>query len=271
MAKHSNMKRLIIASLIGLTAGCATQETEELPQITGAFKMVAVSINDGTKDSTLTDADQVKIYTPDYMMYVKINSDSSSLFGIGNYTETAGKDTVIEHILFRAANSTANTGNSTYTLLISKIDKGYKQYIPFIGEMNGKKYSLTEEYERIGTDAKSPLDGAWKQTQAYTVQNNDTTFNEVTEYKVYYAGHFVWGASYKDSTWKNYTGIGYGTFTMDGETQAKETVTKSTFSRLNGQTLDISITMNGKDEFQQTSEFTPGVKSVEVFQRLNKY
>ncbi|HEX5025457.1 MAG TPA: hypothetical protein VFV68_09295, partial [Agriterribacter sp.] len=89
-------------------------------------------------------------------------------------------------------------------------------------------------------------------------------------YKTYYKGHFVWGNSYIDSAKKTHTGIGFGNFTMDGTNKVKETVTASTFSEINGMVFNISIAMNGSDEFSQTITNTDSSKTIEVYQRLKK-
>lgn len=234
----------------------------------GAYLMLSQTIKGDNLDTTYATLKQLKIYTEDYFMYVNVNpADSVSAFGIGTYTADTG--VVTEHSIFNAADSTSSSTLATFTLEVEKTDKGYKQVIPDL-ESQGKKYRLTEEYQAEDTAAKSPLDGAWKQTKYYYIKGKDTSTQGPIQYKTYYAGHFTWGNSFTDSAKKSYTGIGYGSFTMDGSNKVKETVMASTYSEINGQTFNIDIEMNGQDEFNQTITNADSSKTIEFYQRLKK-
>jgi len=201
-------------------------------------------------------------------MYANLSADERvSSFGIGSYSVSDGN--VIENVIYRGADTTVSTNLAPAKLDIKKTPRGYIQVIPALEVAQGQKIKLTEEYESVGTAAKSPLDGAWKEAGTYVVIGKDTTRNEVTQYKIYYAGHFLWGQSYLDSTKKNFTAIGFGTFKMNGTNKMTETVMASTYSSINGQTNDIDITMNGKDKFKLSITYPTG-KLVEFYERLKK-
>ena len=94
--------------------------------------------------------------------------------------------------------------------------------------------------------------------------------NKTVQYKTYNAGHFMWGHTFADSTNKLHTGMGYGTFEMNGTNKVKENVSVSTYYQARGKSFDIDIEMNGADEFKQTITESNGDKGVEVYQRLKK-
>ena len=259
------MKKTIFLLFISAIACTNKKETPAMP---GAYIMLSQSIKGGTTDTTYTTLRQMKIYTEDYFMYANVNpADSVSAFGIGTYSADTG--VVTEHGIFRAADSTSNDSAATFTLQVEKTDKGYRQVIPDI-ESQGQKFMLTEEYQADDTAATSPLDGAWKQIKYYNIKGKDTSANGAIQYKTYYQGRFIWGNSYTDSAKKTFTGIGFGTFSMDGTDKVKETVMASTYSQINGMVFNIDIAMNGSDEFSQTITNSDSSKTIEVYQRLKK-
>ncbi len=91
-----------------------------------------------------------------------------------------------------------------------------------------------------------------------------------TQYKTYYAGHFIFGHTYKDSANKIHTGMGYGTFTMGSANKITENVVVSTYGSIRGKSFDIAIEMTGTDAFKQTISETTGEIGVEFYQRLKK-
>jgi hypothetical protein len=232
--------------------------------------MISQSFTIGKKDTALPPVKQLKIFTPDFMMYANVGvngTDTVSSFGIGSYIATGNK--VKETIIYGGSDTSINTNNSSFSLDITKTPKGYKQYIADLDEMRGEKVTLTEEYEKIGTATKSPLDGAWKMVKYQSISGKDTTTENVTQYKVYYAGHFIWGSTSLDSTNKNYTAVGYGSFAMNGNNKIKETVFESTFPQIKGMTIDIDIKMNGTDQYQQTI-INGTAKTIETYNKLKK-
>ena len=257
-------------SAIGLLfiIACNSPQKNENISMPGAYKMLSQSVKGPKVDTTYLSLQQLKIYTDDYMMYANINpSDSMSSFGIGTFS--AEKDTVTEKVIYSASDSSRNDNGGNFKLVITKTDKGYKQVIPEI-ESQGQKFMLTEEYESAGTAAKSPIDGAWKMSKVFYVKGKDTSTVKATQFKVYYAGHFIWGHSYTDSAQKKHTGMGFGKFEMNGTNKLKETVAASTYYQIRGQDVELDIEMNGNDEFKQTITNKDGGKSVEIYQRLKK-
>lgn len=257
--------KLLFAVLLLFIIGCKNAKKEPL-SMTGAYKMVSQSVKSAKTDTTYTNVYQLKIFTDDFMMYANINSpDSVSAFGIGSYS--VNKDTVIENVIYTAFDSTKNDTRRHFNLIIEKTPKGYKQVIPEVGT-GDDKYTLTENYESAGTATKTPLDGAWKLVSSYLITGKDTTKNTLTQYKTYYAGYCIWGETGNDSQNKNHTGIGYGKFEMTGSDKVKESMIASTYSGIRGHDFDITIELNGADEFKQTLNNSDGSKSVEVYQRL---
>jgi hypothetical protein len=262
--KTTNMKSIIPFILLALLSCNNKKETMLMP---GAYNMLSSSVFDGEKDTTYTTLKEFKIYTYDYMMYVNISpKDSVSRFGIGAYSADSGK--VIENIIYGATDSASSSNPATFTLLIEKTDKGYKQVIPVVSR--GKKYQLTEDYEAVSTPTKTPLDGAWKLTKAYRITGKDTAVQKLTQFKTFFAGHFMFGHTYLDSANRLHTGIGYGTFELHGKDKLKEHVETTTYYQIRGKAVDIDIEMKGNGAFIQTITNTDGTKNVEEYQLLKK-
>ncbi|MEN9571824.1 MAG: hypothetical protein RL172_3055 [Bacteroidota bacterium] len=252
-----------MALLALMACNSAPPETMQMP---GAYNMIAQSTDDGTTDTTYTTLKEFKIYTDRHMMYVNINpSDTVSRFGIGTYTADSGK--VVEHVFYGASDSLDNNQPTSYTLLIEKTDKGFNQVIPAIVS-GGKSYKLTEKYETWSSPAKTALDGAWRLTQSYNVLGKDTTANLQTQYKTFWAGHFMYGGTYKDSASRLHTSIGYGMFELPAAGKLKENVITSTYYQARGKIFDIELELTGTDAFRQTIHNADGSKSVEVYERL---
>jgi len=234
----------------------------------GAYNMLSQNIKGGKVDTTYKTLQQMKIFTDEYVMYANVNPpDSVSSFGIGTYS--TDKDTINETIIFRSADTSRSETPSSFKLGIETTLKGYKQVIPNIGTQGDQKLALTETYESIGTQSKSALDGAWKLMKASYIKGKDTSIQKVIQYKIYNAGHFVWGQSYEDSLKKNHTGIGFGKFELNGN-KLKEYIMSSTYSTIRDLNFEIDIVMDGVDGFSQTITNKDSSKSVEVYQRLKK-
>ncbi len=259
--------KLIYASTLLFLISCNSSGDKETIKMPGAYKMLFSNVKTDKTDSTYTNVHQLKIYTDGYMMYANVNSpDSISAFGIGTYS--IDNDTIKERVIFNAFDSTKSTGTSTYTLIVEKTAKGYKQVIPDMPGQDNKPMKLTEEYESIGPASTTPLDGAWKQTSAFTVKGKDTSSNINNQYKTYYAGHVIWGHNYTDSLNKPHTGIGFGKFVMKGNDKVTESLEASTYYQVRGKDIDVDIKMRGTDEFKQTITNSDSSKSVEIYQRL---
>ena len=78
---------------------------------------------------------------------------------------------------------------------------------------------------------------------------SDTTNNNITQYKTYYAGNCIWGHTWKDSTNKIHTGIGYGKFSMPAPNKVKESMKAATYFEVRGHDFTIDVVMIGKDGF----------------------
>jgi hypothetical protein len=255
------MKNLPAISLILLVIGCGTKPKIEM---IGSYQMTKQVLNDGTKDSAI-DRKQLKIYTDQYMMYASPNvTDSFANFGIGKYKVEDGK--VYEYRFYTAAEGERM---DTFVLNIEKTYNGYKQVIENI-PIDGKNYKLTEEYESVGTEQKSPLDGAWKQVRNIylTAKGDSSVNNNPLEYKTFQSGYFIWAITVTDSTNKKTSVFGYGPFDMMGETKIRESVANSTFvTGVVGKKYEVDILFNGNDSYKQTITFANGDKSTEVYQR----
>ncbi|MES2647499.1 MAG: hypothetical protein V4717_11525 [Bacteroidota bacterium] len=259
------MKTLLPLILL-FVIGCKSDEKKEALSMPGAYKQVSQRVKSKDLDTTYNDFPQLKIFTGDYMMYANINTpDSLSGFGIGSYT--INSDTVIERVIYNAFDSSKTDSVSSYTLLVTKTPKGYSQLITGMQSQTGP-IDLTEEYEAVGTNTTSPLDGAWKLVKVVAIRENDTTNYETTQFKTYGNGHFIWGNTWADSTKKTHTAIGFGTFTMNGN-KVTESVTASTYYDVRGTNVNIDIEMNGKDAFTQIIT-NDGTKIIESFERLKE-
>ena len=262
------MKLLFATALLAI-AGCNNADQTGNAKMPGVYKMLSQSVKSAKTDTTYSSLQQLKMFTADYMMYANFSpSDSVSSFGIGSYS--VNKDTVTENVLYNASDTTKSDMANSFKLVIEKTSRGYRQVIPDITTQSGDHIKLTEEYETAGTAVTSPLDGAWKQIKRYSIKGADTTSDKTVQYKMYGGGHFIFGNTWSDSTNKNHTGMGYGTFVMNGNNKSKETVMVSTYSTISGQSFDLEIEMIGTDEYKQTITDKDGTKGVEVYQRMKK-
>ena len=253
--------------LLLFIAGC-TADKKGGVKMDGTYKMLSQSIKRGTVDSTSSVLKQLKIFTGDIMMYANFNTlDSSSSFGIGTYDVT--KDTVTENVVFNATDSLKDEITRHYHLTVEKTETGFKQVIVGMGT-GEQKYTLTEEYENTGANAKTKIDGAWILDDAYLVKGTDTVRNMRTQYKTYFAGYCIWANSTTDSTKRNHTSIGFGKFEMPADNKIKESMMESTYPEVRGHDFDIEIELNGKDAFKQTIANSDGTKSIEYYKRMVK-
>lgn len=256
----------VLAMIVLAAIGCNTAPDKEALNMAGVYSMVSQSVKGGTYDTTITSMKQLKIFTADFMMYANVQpADSVSGFGVGTYS--ISMDTITENVFFSASDSSSSDAAASFPLVITKTEKGYTQVIP---EMGTEKYKLTEVYTTVGTAATSPMDGLWKGVKMYEIKGTDTVTNEINQYKMYSAGHFMFGHTWADSTKKLHTGMGYGTFTMDGTTKIKEHIDASTYSQIRGLDVDLAIEMTGTDEYKQTITAKDGTKSVEFYKRVKK-
>lgn len=263
------MKNLILCSIVLAFVSC-TSSVKQAPDMKGAYFMNSQTVTNDNENVTYSDLKQLKIYTDSFLMYVQVNpSDSVSGFGVGSYSSDSGK--IIEKPIYTSRASGFNDSPvATYSLTITKTPEGYTQFIPEI-IIDSAKSKLTEEYQYVGKkDQTSPLDGVWKETDFYVVKGNDTTRDSRTQYKAFYQGYFMFGQTLKDPSGKISTGIGFGTFVMNGDKQIKETDLNSTYSILVGTPYDVNFEMKGPHSYMQTINYPDSSKSTEVYERFKK-
>jgi hypothetical protein len=258
------MKYLKIC-FVGLVISCSSTPVKKLPEMPGAYFMTSQTVHNSEGETNYTDLKQLKIYTGHYMMYTQVNpDDSASAFGVGSYTtDTSG---VTENVIYSSRDSFFDNSPAQYRLTITPTTDGYNQFIPDIA-IDSQKSSLTEVYQKVGTTVKSPLDGVWRETDAYDIRANDTATKNRTQYKAFFRGYFMFGHSVNDSTGMH-TGVGFGTFGMQGDHQMKETDLNSTYAIITGQSFMIDVDMDGADHFKQTIHNPDGSSSVEIYERL---
>jgi len=260
--------RKIAAIFLTLLIVCCNDMPNYVPNLVGVYTMTHQVINNGNTDSVVR-RKQLKIFTDKYVMFGSNTiSDSTAVYGIGEYKAERGK--IIEYIFY---SSTFGNKRDTYELRIDTTPTGFKQVIDRIPlTVNGRPYKLTEEYNKTGSPVTSPLDGAWKQVKnIYIRKKGDSSVNSnPVEFKVYKNGYFIWAITTKDSAQNNVSYFGYGTFTMDGNNKSVETVRNSSLiSGLVGRTYALDLEFPNADTYKQTITFANGDRSVEIYQKLN--
>lgn len=257
------MKQLTLAALTLLAMSCTPKPEEKM---TGAFRMLSQNMKTENIDSIGT-APQLKIYSDGYMMYAQfVPGDSIVSFGVGSVTQEEGglKETNVYGAVDTVVYSNP-PDTSSYVLQVERTEKGYRQVIPNM-EFRGRTYELTEDYERVDNGITSPADGAWKFVSGYTVKGTDTTKLDVVQYKFYHSGSFIFGHTFPDNNGTSRAGLGFGTFTMSGDTALVENVEVSNYP-IAGKSFNISVKVKG-DELTQVVDELDGVKSVEVYRRM---
>lgn len=257
------MKNPMYAILAGAALSCSTPN-KSVPDIEGTYTMLSYAVIEGGNEQVYNDVKQLKIYTDKHVMYVRFDKDSVSSFGVGTYLPGPGN--IKENIFYRASDSVINNEGDSFLLEVEMTDGGYKQKIHNV-ELQQRKVTSLEEYEYVGIASASSLEGVWKQVKAYNVSGSDTVPIEMTQYKTYCAGHFMYGQTYLDALGKVHTGMGFGDFEIRGDHQVREVVKTSSYNTA-GQVFDIDIEFNGQDEFTQTISEPTGEKYVEVYQRV---
>ncbi|HJW17802.1 MAG TPA: hypothetical protein VJ499_11810 [Flavisolibacter sp.] len=254
---------LCIAICTLLTANYSYSQSNS--SMKGAYSLTRQMVNDGNKDSVMQ-IQQLKIYTDKYMIYAHpLSGDSLADYGIGTYKLENGK--VLEYVFYT---STGGAHNDTIKLDITKKGNGYSQLINFPSD-SGRTFILVEDYDNVSKSVKTPIDGAWKQTQSiYVPKNGKADTSKITQFKVYESGHFIWANTVNDSaTNKPKSAFGYGTFEMKGNKQLVELNTNSTYrTDLVQKPATLQIDWQGKDAFKQTIIWPNGDKLIEQYDRL---
>ena len=256
--------RMLFSLLVAFAMAHCQLKTEPL-NMTGSYSMLNQKLGDGSKDSILNKK-QFKIYTDHYMIYASHISETDSLadYGIGTYRVEDGD--VIENTFYRALEGDKK---DSAILKISKTDKGFKQVNKNFVYQN-KRYSLSEEYERIGKPVSTPLDGAWKLIQnIYIGSLGDTVYSNVIQFKVFESGCFIWANSFQDpTTHKTISGFGYGTFEINGNKSTEVNLNSTYVRSFVGKPFNIELEFVGKDTYKQIVVNEAGIKTIEVYERL---
>jgi len=257
--------RKITAIFLTLLVVCCNDEPNYVPHLVGVYSLTHQLVNNGNSDSVVH-RKQLKIFTDKYVMFGSNTiSDSTAVYGIGEYKADRGK--ITEYIFYSSA---YGNRRDTYELRIDTTPTGYRQVIDRI-TMSGKVYKLTEDYNRVGSPVTSPLDGAWKQIKnIYIRKKGDSSVNNnPVEFKFYKNGYFLWAITAKDSAQNNVSYFGYGTFTMQGDNKSVETTRNSSLiSGLVGRTYALDLEFPDADSYKQTITFANGDRSVEIYQKL---
>ncbi|MDF2431877.1 MAG: hypothetical protein JWP44_1508 [Mucilaginibacter sp.] len=260
-------KILIYAALLScLILGCKTKEKPSEGSLAGVYELEKQVLSRGGKDSTIKRT-QIKIYTDRYYMYASMVPDSSVGFGVGSYTfNSANKITERSIYTSRALDSSI-----TYKLEITKKSNGYTQIIPDYATVKGVKYVLKEDYKKFepADTSTSILDGLWKMEKTYTIKGKDTIPTKITQYKIFWGGHFIFihrlPQNPEKTKFKN--GFGTGVFTFRNDTLSEEEEI-SNYALLRGHNFSIKITLNGKDEYTQVINSATNGQSVEIYRRV---
>jgi hypothetical protein len=257
-------KILILAALIScMIFGC--KKKEKVSQA-GIYRLDKQMASGGGKD-TVYKRTQMKIYTDKYFMWAGVAADSSVGFGTGSYHLDTGNK-IIESNIY---SSGYLDSSKTFNLTVTRKDSGYTQVIPDLAVVNGKKWSLTENYSRVAGSDTSVLDGLWKLDKNYWVKGKDTTKGNESQFKIFEGGHFMFVHRYPltqggQSTFKN--GFGYGTFSFKRDTLTEEEEWSS-HSALVGHRFSIKITMKGRDEYSQViDDQKAGIQTTETYKRV---
>lgn len=266
------MKNIIALLAICSFAACQSNTSNQSStsdstniEMKGAYSMTKQIGNDGTKD-TLLKKEQLKIYSDRYMMWASPRAtDSFGEYGIATYSMEGDK--VKEYVFYT---STAGEVKDTAELEIAKLPNGYRQVIRFID--SSSTFILTEDYDKVGKEPDTRLDGAWELTGDIFIDGKGDTItnHKKTQFKIYQSGYFIWANPNKDPSSNNfYSAYGYGTYKMLNDTTSQETNINSTFySLLVGKPVEVHIEFVGTDKYKQTISSGAEGRSVEIYQRL---
>jgi hypothetical protein len=256
-------KILIVAALLScIIFGC--KKTEKVSQA-GVYKLDKQMASGGGKDTVYKRA-QFKIYTDKYFMYSGMAPDSSVGFGVGSYNLDTG-NRIIERNIY---SSGSLDSSRSFNLTVTRTDSGYSQVIPALAVIKGVKYKLIEDYSKVAGTDTSVLDGLWKLNNTFWVKGKDTTKGNETQFKIFWAGHFMFVHRYPlDQTGRTFkNGFGYGTYSFKSDTLTEEDE-MSSHSVLVGRKFSIKITMNGKNEYSQViDDSKAGIQTTEIYRRV---
>lgn len=233
----------------------------------GVYNMLSQTFKSDMLDSTFTQLKQLKIYHDGYVIYARVNTaDSLGAFGMGTFSMDSGK--VTENIVFSATDTLADINTFSVTENITRSSKGFTMVVPNINAGQGKM-SVTEEYESIGTETASRLDGVWKQSSGYSFKGTDTVFWNDVQYKAFYGGHFVYGNYVGMNGVDKGTYTSFGTFNLNDST-LQQNITSSSTPALNGKTVNIKVSFTDDNTYAETHDAPKGRTEVIVYQRMKR-
>lgn len=232
--------------------------------IKGVYTMLRQAHVEGGKDSLLK-REQIKFYTGKYMLHASPkHNDSVGEFGIGTYVYNG--NTLTEYVFY---SSVAGDFKDTFQLHIIPTNNGFTQEIEFELSSN-RVFTLTEDYQRVGTPANTFLDGVWELEKGMVISSTkDTVVENRVQYKVYLNGYFAWVTDYGAvAAGSPKTSFGYGTFTLNGKNLKEDNINSTYYSLLVGHSTNITVDRMGNNRYKQTITSDSGEKYVEVYKKL---
>jgi len=258
------MKRILFfaALLSCLLIGCKKNKNLSM---TGVYTLQKQWISGGGNDSVYKKT-QIKIYTAHQFIYAGITPDSAVSFGVGNYKADSG-NRVVENEFY---SSYRLDTSRMFKVDITLTDSGFTQKIPAIATIKGVKYDLMEKYSKTPSGDTTKLDGLWKMTKSILVNGKDTLKKEVTQYKIFQGGNFLFAGRYQVDKpaiqFKN--NFGYGSFSLNGSDLVEENTIASDVSALKHK-FNIKIAFSGDNEYTQViSDAKNNSQSIETYVRI---
>jgi hypothetical protein len=256
------MARILSVFLIAFCA-CTSRNSIDM---TGAYRLKSQHVKSRDMDSTNHNP-QIKIYRDGFAIYAQFGPDSAASWGVRKLLPSDGG--VRESNVFGAVGAAEYPGPYIYTLMVEETPGGYRQVVSDL-QYRGQMLELTEEYERVDSGKPSPCDGAWELTQAFIVNDMDTAFLDIVQYKFYHSGSFVFGHSLRDSANISTAGFGFGTFDMANDSTLTEHVEISSYRQIEGKSFNIKVQVVDEDLLFQVVDELEGAKSVESYRRLKR-
>jgi len=233
--------------------------------MTGVYKLEKQWISGGGNDSAYQKT-QIKIYTAHQFIYAGMTADSAVGFGVGNYKPDSG-NRIIENEFY---SSYRLDTSRAFKVVVTLTNKGFTQKIPAIATLKGVKYDLMEDYSKTPSGDSTKLDGLWKMTKSYLVSGKDTTKKEVTQYKIFQGGQFLFAGRYlvDKTSGKFRNNFGYGTFNLRGDDLVEENTIASDASALTHK-FTIKIAFSGDNQYTQAIIDTKNnQQSIETYVRV---
>jgi hypothetical protein len=258
------MKRILVfaALLSCMLAGCKKNKGLSM---TGVYKLEKQWISGGGNDSVYQKT-QIKIYTAHQFIYAGMTADSAVSFGVGNYKPDTG-NRIVENEFY---SSYRLDTSRVFKVDIKSMDTGFTQKIADIATLKGVKYDLMETYGKETPGDTTKLDGLWKMSKSYLVSGKDTTKKEVTQYKIFQGGHFLFAGRYLvDKTSNKFkNNFGYGSFSLSGGDLVEENTLSSDASALTHK-FNIKISFTSDNEYTQViSDAKSNQQSIETYSRV---